>query len=401
MDAAEELDIVIVGAGICGLATALALHRKGIKSVVLERSERLRASGAAIGILTNGWRALDQLGVGSRLRQTAVLQQGTRDIWLESNKQEVRPTSKGEARGVKRSDLIDILAQDLPRGTIRLGCHILFVELDPLTNFPILQFRNGRTLKAKILIGCDGENSAVAEFLRLKPKKVFPARVMRGLTYYPSPHGFAPEFVKTHGKDVVFGRAPISENLVYLVLLLPGYPKDSEIFNDPELLKKMALEKTNSFPKEIIEMIKNCDITSLSLKELWYRPAWEILLGTFRKGTVTVAGDAMHVMGPFLAQGGSVALEDAVVLARCLAQKIHARTFSERNHELIRKNVGQAMDLYVKERRMRLVGLSAQTYLTGLLLSSTSTIRKLLLLALITVLFPDPIHHTQYDCGHL
>ncbi|EXC30731.1 hypothetical protein L484_027906 [Morus notabilis] len=163
----------------------------------------------------------------------------------------------------------------------------------------------------------------------------------------------------------------------------------------------MALEKTNSFPKEIIEMIKNCDITSLSLKELWYRPAWEILLGTFRKGTVTVAGDAMHVMGPFLAQGGSVALEDAVVLARCLAQKIHARTFSERNHELIRKNVGQAMDLYVKERRMRLVGLSAQTYLTGLLLSSTSTIRKLLLLALITVLFPDPIHHTQYDCGHL
>ncbi|EXC30732.1 hypothetical protein L484_027907 [Morus notabilis] len=208
MDAAEELDIVIVGAGICGLATALALHRKGIKSVVLERSERLRASGAAIGILTNGWRALDQLGVGSRLRQTAVLQQG-----------------KGEARGVKRSDLIDILAQDLPRGTIRLGCHILFVELDPLTNFPILQFRNGRTLKAKILIGCDGENSAVAEFLRLKPKKVFPARVMRGLTYYPSPHGFAPEFVKTHGKDVVFGRAPISENLVYLVLLLPGYPK--------------------------------------------------------------------------------------------------------------------------------------------------------------------------------
>ncbi|GMN21951.1 hypothetical protein TIFTF001_045579 [Ficus carica] len=76
MDAAEELDIVIVGAGICGLTTALALHRKGIKSVVLERSETLRASGAAIAILTNGWRALDQLGIGPKLRPTALPLQG-------------------------------------------------------------------------------------------------------------------------------------------------------------------------------------------------------------------------------------------------------------------------------------------------------------------------------------
>lgn len=41
-------------------------------SIVLERSETLRATGAAIGIQSNGWRALDQLGVGSKLRQTAI-----------------------------------------------------------------------------------------------------------------------------------------------------------------------------------------------------------------------------------------------------------------------------------------------------------------------------------------
>ncbi|PON78968.1 FAD-binding domain containing protein [Parasponia andersonii] len=94
MDAAEEIiDIAIVGAGICGLATALALHRKGIRSVVLERSETLRAWGAAISILTNGWRALDQLGVGSKLRPTALPLQGVRDIWLDSNKQRERPVS--------------------------------------------------------------------------------------------------------------------------------------------------------------------------------------------------------------------------------------------------------------------------------------------------------------------
>ncbi|KAL6140696.1 hypothetical protein ACLB2K_058992 [Fragaria x ananassa] len=74
MEMAEDAgeNIVIVGGGICGLATGLALHRKGIRSLVLERSESLRASGAAIILHANGWRALDQLGVASYLRQTSI-----------------------------------------------------------------------------------------------------------------------------------------------------------------------------------------------------------------------------------------------------------------------------------------------------------------------------------------
>ncbi|CAJ1978274.1 unnamed protein product [Sphenostylis stenocarpa] len=72
MDKSVDAEIVIVGGGICGLATALALHRKRIKSVVLERSETVRATGAAIIVQTNGWRALDQLGIGSTLRETAI-----------------------------------------------------------------------------------------------------------------------------------------------------------------------------------------------------------------------------------------------------------------------------------------------------------------------------------------
>ena len=77
----EDDEVVIIGAGICGLATALALHRKGIKSVVLEKSDNVRnITGAAIGIWKNGWRALDQLGVADTLRRTAaaIKRYGTR-----------------------------------------------------------------------------------------------------------------------------------------------------------------------------------------------------------------------------------------------------------------------------------------------------------------------------------
>lgn len=79
---------------------------------------------------------------------------------------------------------------------------------------------------AKILIGCDGASSVMAEFLKLKPKKLFPAYAMRGLTYYPSnSHDFAHEFVRTYGNNIVCGRIPINQNLVYWFVLIPGYPQ--------------------------------------------------------------------------------------------------------------------------------------------------------------------------------
>uniref|UniRef100_A0A453ISU8 FAD-binding domain-containing protein n=1 Tax=Aegilops tauschii subsp. strangulata TaxID=200361 RepID=A0A453ISU8_AEGTS len=58
--------VVVVGAGPAGLAVALGLHRKGVRSVVLESSPALRASGYAITTWPNAFRALDALGVGHK-----------------------------------------------------------------------------------------------------------------------------------------------------------------------------------------------------------------------------------------------------------------------------------------------------------------------------------------------
>ena len=59
--------MVIVGAGIAGLATAVALKRVGVRALVLEKSEGLRATGAAISLQQNAWLALDALGVAHKL----------------------------------------------------------------------------------------------------------------------------------------------------------------------------------------------------------------------------------------------------------------------------------------------------------------------------------------------
>ncbi|KAJ0804608.1 putative 3-hydroxybenzoate 6-monooxygenase [Helianthus annuus] len=80
----DDEEVVIIGEGICGLATALALHKKGIKCLVMERAESLRnVAGAAIGIRPNGWRAL---GIGDNLRHTAVRLKRAREISLDGGK---------------------------------------------------------------------------------------------------------------------------------------------------------------------------------------------------------------------------------------------------------------------------------------------------------------------------
>lgn len=62
-----EEDVVIVGAGIAGLATALALQRVGVRTLVLERSHTLRAAGAALTLSQNAWIAIDALGIADKL----------------------------------------------------------------------------------------------------------------------------------------------------------------------------------------------------------------------------------------------------------------------------------------------------------------------------------------------
>ncbi|KAF3440938.1 hypothetical protein FNV43_RR19224 [Rhamnella rubrinervis] len=282
---------------------------------------------------------------------------------------------------------MQVLAEDLPLGTIRCGCHIVSLKLEPFTSFPILQLRDGQTVKAK-----------------LKPKKVFSKSGVRGLTNYPNGHGLASEFVLTHKGNMVFGNAPINQNLVFWFVLLPGHHQDTMDLKNQEFIRQMCLENINDrFPNKI--MVQDCDTCYLSLTFMTYRTPWEMLVGSFRKGTVTVAGDAMHLMGPFPGQGTSSAIEDGIVLARCLAQNIHDQPdlLQGVNGEIMQNDMQrkvEAIDAFVKDR-MRLVALSAQTYLTCLLMATYPMPFKLLFVVSMVVLFRDTIRHTRYDCGPL
>ncbi|KAE9448400.1 hypothetical protein C3L33_19702, partial [Rhododendron williamsianum] len=315
---------------------------KGIeKVVVLEKSEKLRATGAGIITQANGWRALDQLGVAAKLRQTAV----------------PLPNMDGEMRCLKRADLMQALADDLPPNTVRFGCTVLGIKVDPSTSYPTVHLDDGIVLHAKVVIGCDGINSEVANFLGLNSTRIFSTCATR----------------------------------------------DSVVSNDPKLILQSSIKALSGFPEEEVEMVRNGDLDQLFLNQLRYRTPWNLFLRRrFGEGSVTVAGDAMHAMGPFIAQGGSAALEDAVVLARCFAETIGGIGIHDRiSHKEWRMRIEMAIHKYEKERKMRVVKLSAQTFVIGKILDSSWLPLTLIWIALMVVLFRHPRSHTLYDCGQL
>ncbi|KAG2651633.1 hypothetical protein PVAP13_1NG294600 [Panicum virgatum] len=402
---AEAHGIVIVGGGICGLATALALHRKGIASLVLEKSEVLRAEGAGIGVQANGWRALEQLGVAGELRKTAGLITSYHDVWMQGDKTtRDRYPVRTELRCLNRKDLIEALAKDLPAAAIRFGCRIAAVHEDPGgRGAAVLTMADGTTIKAKVLIGCDGgTNSVVARYLGLPPVRTIPRPVLRGFTSYPHGHPFENEFLRLRVGDFFIGRLTITDTLVHFFVTMPAPSAAGLAGADLRDVRDHVLKELEDHrcPAEITEVVRGSDPESLNLvTKFWYRPPWEVALGGFRKGAVTVAGDAMHAMGPFIGQGGSAGLEDAVVLARPLARAAGGAGEGEDDGEGV---VGGAIEAYIRERRLRLALLSLESYIMGVLLvRSPSPVVKLACVAVLVLLGSKSLRHANFDCGRL
>ncbi|NES79068.1 MULTISPECIES: NAD(P)/FAD-dependent oxidoreductase [Okeania] len=162
--------VAIIGAGPGGLATAIALRKKGIDAHVYERAKELRPVGAGLGLQANGLRCLD------------VIQPGIVDILKRSGCQVKRvtvKTSTGETIRTSESTMMEkygqplliiwwwrlqqILASYLPPEVIHLNHRCISFEQNE--NTVITHFDNGKTAQADLLIGADGVNSRVRQTL--------------------------------------------------------------------------------------------------------------------------------------------------------------------------------------------------------------------------------------------
>ncbi|XP_039039207.1 monooxygenase 2-like [Hibiscus syriacus] len=395
-------DIVIVGAGISGLTTSLGLHRLGIRSLVLESSDKLRITGFAFTTWNNAWKALDVLCIGESLRR----QHHLTPSMLVASTFSVQPASeisfKGhEVRCLQRRSLLEALANELPIGTIRFSSKVVSIEESGF--FKLVHLADGSVLKAKVLIGCDGVNSVVAKWLGLE-KPVFTGRsTVRGYTKFKGGHGFGPEFRQFVGKGVRSGLLPCNDENVYWFLTWTPSTKEEELEDDPAKLKQFVLNKLQDTPDDMKSVVEKTWLDSIASSQLRYRRPWHLLWGNISKGNVCVAGDALHPMTPDLGQGGCLALEDGVILARCLAGVISKPDMEGTDDEEEEyKRIEMGLKIFSQKRRWRSIDLITTSYMVGFIQQRSGMIINLLRERFFSRFLPGRLlRKADFDCGNL
>ncbi|KAK8564355.1 hypothetical protein V6N12_036481 [Hibiscus sabdariffa] len=368
-------DVVIVGAGIAGLTTSLGLHRLGIRSLVLESSERLRLTGFALNTWTNAWKALDAVGIGESLRHQHHLITSL----LVTSTSLVKPASEisfqgHEIRCLERRLLLETLANELPDGTIRFSSKVVSID-ESASYFKRLHLADGTIIKTKVLVGCDGVNSVVAKWLGFKNPSFTGRSSIRGNANFKGGHGFGTTFRQFFGNGVRAGLVPWDdENVYWFFTWTPATKVEKEMEDNPIKLKQLVRSKLNDKSDEMRSVVEKTSSHGIILSPIRYRKPWELLWGNINKGNVCVAGDALHPMTPDIGQGGCSALEDGVVLARCLGEAL-LKPAGKAEEEYERIETG--LKRFAKERRWRSFDLIATAFMVGYIQQKDEKVQSL------------------------
>ncbi len=317
-------NVAIVGGGIGGLTAALALLREGIDVDVYEQADELKEVGAGVQISANGTRVLFALGLKEAVERVSWMP-AAKEIRLWNTGQTWKLFDLGavsvELYGfpyvmMHRRDLHGILADAIRRtkpDALHLGQRC--VGLTQSDAGVTLRFATGEAVEAAVAIGADGVHSKVRETLfgadrphftgiigwrGLIPVERLPPQVSRTVgTNWVGPGGHVVHYPVRRGEIMNF--AGFAERDDWRVESWTVQGTTEEFAND-----------FRGWHADVHALIRNIEVPYK-----WAMMVREPMRG-WTKGRVTLLGDACHPTLPMLAQGAVMALEDGLILARCL-----------------------------------------------------------------------------------
>ncbi|MGF1989118.1 MAG: FAD-dependent monooxygenase [Nostoc sp. ZfuVER08] len=307
--------IIIIGGGIGGAATALALIRAGFEPVVYERTKELREVGAGIALWANATHILNKLGLLQEAKQVGYLTTNYQ-FNSQSGKELVNVAINGfelPVVGIHRAELHQLLWRNVPSERFILG--ETFERFERKNNQVYAYFASGLSVEGNALIGADGLRSRVRTvILEDEPPTYRNFKTWRGLTDYV-PNGYCPGYIQEFlGGGKGFGFMMLGKGKMY------WYAAATAIKAQPDAAmgRKKELETMYQdwFPS-IPELIMATDEANILTTDLYDRPPTQ----PWSQQNITLLGDAAHPMLPTMGQGACTALEDAYVVAKCLKEQ--------------------------------------------------------------------------------
>lgn len=283
---------VIIGAGIGGLSAAVALRAQGWSVEVHERAHEIPAGGTALGMWPEAMTALDDLGVGDRVRERSVLSRGASILSPSGGVMGRIPDSR-QARLVSRGRLLYSLHDALPSGTVRWAT--------PL--------RSGDDLPdADLVAGADGIHSIV----RSTCWGASPAeRPLGTVAYRGVVAGNVGAVSETWGRGALFGITPSSDDSTNWFACIRADMITSTGLGPATELR----ERFSTWHPGVLDVVTRIDDDGVDRRELY-----DVSLPhPFVQHNVALLGDAAHAMAPNLGRGACESLIDAVVLAAAIS----------------------------------------------------------------------------------
>ncbi|MEU2282952.1 FAD-dependent monooxygenase [Streptomyces sp. NPDC013178] len=319
----RHIPLLIIGGGIGGMATGLALAQAGFEAHIIEQAQEFTEIGAGIQIAPNAMRVLESLGVLDAVSEVAVRPRNVVFMHAETG-QHLTTIDFGAAfrerygqpySVLHRSDLLDVLltaCREHPKVTLENNRQV--VDVEDHTTTAVVRFADGDSYRTDALIGADG--------LRSPTRRLF-SDDQPFTEAYVAYRGALPMSeidVPVEPNDEIIWLGPNKHLVQYPI-------RRGELYNQVAVFRSFRytpeIEHTDQWggPEELDQAFAtSCEQVRNYIKLFNRSRRWPLYdrepLDNWTSGHITLLGDAAHPVFPYLAQGACQAIEDAECLAR-------------------------------------------------------------------------------------
>lgn len=314
----HEVDVAVVGAGIGGLAAAVALRRIGLDAHVFERATVLREIGGAVVVREPVVHLFADWGLDDGFHAQSVRVDHIEKRASDGTVEAILPadfTGEGLAYSAHRADVHSLLLAEIPENRVHLGAGVADVRNDP--DQGVIRLDHGQEVAARLVIGADGIRSATRRVVVDDEPSFAGLTVLRTLAS-----------ASALGSGVSTDRMTMWGDGALMMVILPlrsgtQIALDTAITADTppedlwtgEVPMSMLLEAFAGFDPHLLALIRAAT-SPVSTHPVYERDP----IATWSSGRVTLLGDAAHPMAPRQGQGANQAVLDASALANALSQ---------------------------------------------------------------------------------